>query len=248
MRRGRVLLEGAVREVTQAEEGARLDDGTIIAEDEALWLPPLVPRTTFAVGLNYPDHAKELSFKPPTEPLLFLKGPNTFCGHRGRTVRPRDVTFMHYECELAVVIGRTARRVSARDGLDYVAGYTAANDYAFRDYLENYYRPNLRVKSRDGATPLGPWLVDRDEVPDPMRLTLRTTVNGRETQRGSTGEMLFGIPWLIEYLTSFLTLEAGDLILTGTPHGLADVRPGDLVVTEVEGVGRLENTIVAEER
>lgn len=246
MRRGRVIYNGAELSVTPAPEGIRLPDGRVVAEDQVIWLPPVTPRTTFAVGLNYADHARELAFKPPTEPLVFLKGPGTFTGHRGTVMRPADVTFMHYECELAVVIGRTARRVRAADALDVVAGYTVANDYAFRDYLENWYRPNLRVKSRDRATPLGPWLVDAADVPDPMNLALRTTVNGRETQAGSTRDMIFSVAWLIEYLSGFMTLSAGDLILTGTPDGLADTRPGDVVVTEVEQVGRLESTIVAE--
>ena len=247
MKRGRVLFDGAEYAVTEAEGGLRLPDGRILGESAATWLPPVTPRTTFAVGLNYADHAKELAFKPPTEPLVFLKGPNTFTGHRGRVARPADVTFMHNECELAVVIGRTARHVKEADALDHVAGYTVANDYAFRDYLENYYRPNLRVKSRDRATPLGPWLVDAADVPDPMNLALRTTVNGKETQTGSTRDMIFGVAWLIEYLSGFMTLSPGDLILTGTPEGLADTRPGDEVITEVEGVGRLSSTIVAEE-
>lgn len=247
MKRGRVLRDGVIRNVTASGDLVRLDDGSLVAEAEVTWLPPIVPRTTFAVGLNYADHAKELAFQPPPEPLVFLKGPNTFCGHRSATRRPADVTFMHYECELAVVIGKTARGVAEAEALHYVAGYTVANDYAFRDYLENYYRPNLRVKSRDQATPLGPWLVDPGDVPDPMSLELRTTVNGRVTQQGSTRDMLFGVPWLIEYLSGFMTLSPGDLILTGTPEGLADVKPGDEVVTEVEGIGRLMNTIVADE-
>ncbi len=247
MKRGRVLVDGIAREATAAGEQVCLEGGRLLAETEITWLPPIVPRTAFAIGLNYADHAKELAFKPPTEPLVFLKGPNTFCGHRGTTPRPADVTFMHYECELAVVIGRTARQVLEAEALDYVAGYTVANDYAFRDYLENYYRPNLRVKSRDRATPLGPWLIDRADIADPMNLEILTTVNGTVTQRGSTRDMIFGVPWLIAFLSGFLTLSPGDLILTGTPEGLADVRPGDEVITEVEGVGRLVNTIVADE-
>ena len=111
----------------------------------------------------------------------FLKAANTFVGHRARTFRPADVAFMHYECELAVVIGKTARNVRRDQAYDHVAGYTVANDYALRDYLENWYRPNLRVKSRDTCTPLGPWLVDRDDIPDPMNLTLSTHVNGVRT-------------------------------------------------------------------
>ena len=108
-----------------------------------------------------------------------------------------------------------------------------------RDYLENYYRPNLRVKNRDGATLLGPWLIDADDIGDPANLELRTTVNGQVTQRGNTRDMILGVDRLIEYLSSFMTLDAGDVILTGTPEGVVNVNPGDEVVTEIEGVGRL---------
>lgn len=244
MKRARVMFQGTEWAATESDGMVRLSDGRILAEADVGWLPPVVPRTIFAVGLNYADHAKELAFTPPTVPLVFLKGANTICGHFSRVSRPADVTFMHYECELAVIIGRTARRVRQADALDYVAGYTVANDYAFRDYLENYYRPNLRVKGRDHSTPLGPWLVDAADVPDPANLRLRTTVNGRETLTGSTAAMIFSVAWLIEYLSGFLTLSAGDLILTGTPDGLANVQAGDVVTTEVEGVGRLTSTIV----
>ncbi|KVC57723.1 fumarylacetoacetate hydrolase family protein [Burkholderia stagnalis] len=247
MKTARVTYNGALHAAEPAGDGLiRLDTGAVVAEGEVAWLPPVAPRTTFALGLNYADHAKELAFKAPSEPLIFLKGPNTFVGHRARTVRPADATHMHYECELAVVIGRPARGVRRAQALDYVAGYTVANDYAIRDYLENYYRPNLRVKNRDTCTPLGPWLVSRDEIGDPGDLALRTTVNGRETQRGSTRDMIFDVPALIEHISGFMTLAPGDLILTGTPEGLADTQPGDEVVTEIEGIGRLVNTIVAE--
>jgi 5-oxopent-3-ene-1,2,5-tricarboxylate decarboxylase/2-hydroxyhepta-2,4-diene-1,7-dioate isomerase len=153
---------------------------------------------------------------------------------------------MHYECELAVVIGKTARCVPRQHAHEFIAGYTVANDYAIRDYLENYYRPNLRVKSRDEATPLGPWLVDAADIPNPMNLRLTTTVNGRLTQQGNTKDMIFDIPALIEYFTGFMTLQPGDLILSGTPEGLANVNPGDEVVTEIESIGRLVNTVVAD--
>jgi 5-oxopent-3-ene-1,2,5-tricarboxylate decarboxylase/2-hydroxyhepta-2,4-diene-1,7-dioate isomerase len=246
MDRARVAYDGAVHEARSEWGSIRLDDGRILDEDQVLWLPPIEPGTIFALGLNYADHARELSFKVPEEPLVFLKGPSTLIGHRAHTVRPAGVKYMHYECELAVVIGKVARNVRSPDAYEFVSGYTVANDYAVRDYLENYYRPNLRVKSRDGATPLGPWLVDRKRIPDPMNLTLRTSINGKVTQEGSTRDMIFTIPVLIEYLSSFMTLSPGDLILTGTPEGLADCQPGDEVVTEVEGVGRLVNTIVAE--
>lgn len=243
MKRARIAYGGAIFEVTAQDGQLLLPDGRLIPEDEVMWLPPVAARTIFALGLNYADHARELSFKAPEHPLVFLKTPGTLVGHRGQTRRPPNATNMHYECELAVVIGREARRVPRHDAYRYVEGYTVANDYAVRDYLENYYRPNLRVKNRDQSTPLGPWLVDTAAVPDPMALYLRTTVNGRVTQEGSTRNMIFSIPVLIEYLSGFLTLSPGDVILTGTPEGPVNVQPGDEVVTEIEGIGRLINFV-----
>lgn len=245
MKYGRIAWQGSIHEVTPAQTGqVRLADGRLVAETEFVWLPPVEVGTVFALGLNYADHAKELAFKAPENPLVFLKGPNTIVGHRALTRRPADATYMHYECELAVVIGKRGYRVSRAEAMSLVAGYTVANDYAIRDYLENYYRPNLRVKNRDGCTPLGPWLVDRDDIADPMKLALTTRVNGKVTQSGSTADMIFDIPALIEYLSSFMTLSPGDVILTGTPEGLADVKAGDVVETEIEGIGCLINTIV----
>ncbi len=247
MRQARVAYAGAIHTAFPEAEGLlRLADGRVVAEQAVVWLPPVQPGIIAALGLNYADHAAALDFKRPSEPLVFLKGPNTLLGHRGVTLLPDDVRQMHYECELAVVIGRTAERVARDDAYDYVRGYTVANDYAFREYLENYERPNLKVKNRDGATPLGPWLVDRDDVPDPMNLTLRTSVNGVPTGEGSTRDMIFDIPFLIEHLSGFMTLQPGDLILTGTPSAVEFLKSGDRVVTEIDGVGRLENTVLAE--
>lgn len=248
MKRARVSFAGAIHEAVEINnERIQLSDGRIVREDEVVWLPPVQPGTVFALGLNYADHASELEFNAPTEPLLFLKGPNTFVGHRAQSRRPVDATYMHYECELGVVIGKTARNVKRENAYDYIAGYTVANDYAIRDYLENYYRPNLRVKNRDTCTPIGPWLVDKDDIADPMNLSLRTYVNGELTQEGSTKDMIFDIPFLIEYLSEFMTLNKDDIILTGTPKGLVDVKIGDEVVTEIQGVGRLVNTIVGDD-
>ena len=247
MKRARVMFEGQLHAATERDGGVLLDDGRLLTEEQVTWLPPVAPgerpRTILALGLNYADHAKELAFKAPEEPLVFLKGERALNGHRQATKRPEGVQFMHYECELAVVIGRTARKVKRGDAYDFIAGYTVANDYAIRDYLENWYRPNLRVKNRDGATPLGPWLVDAGDIPDPMALALRTTVNGQVTQSGSTKDMIFDVPFLIEYFTSFMTLNPGDLILTGTPDGVVDCKKGDVVVTEIEGLGALVNTV-----
>lgn len=245
MKQGRIVFQGAIHQVTPADDNlVRLPDGRLLAEADVHWLPPVVPGTIFALGLNYADHAKELAFKAPEVPLVFLKSANTLIGHRSSTRRPEGVASMHYECELAVVIGKTGKHLSRHDAMDIVAGYTVANDYAIRDYLENYYRPNLRVKNRDGCTPLGPWLVDADDVANPGALRLTTRVNGKTTQQGTTADMIFDVPALIEYLSSFMALQPGDLILTGTPEGLAEVRPGDIVETEIEDVCCLLNTIV----
>lgn len=247
MKRARVACFGAIHEAVEKDGQIVLTDGRKVTEDEVVWLPPIEPGNAFALGLNYSDHATELDFEAPEEPLVFLKGPNTFIGHRAFTRRPADVKLMHYECELVVVIGKQARNVKREDAYNYVAGYTIANDYAIRDYLENYYRPNFRVKNRDTCTPIGPWFVDVADVKDPMNLALRTYVNGELKQEGSTKDMVFDIPFLIEYLSSFMTLHENDLILTGTPKGTVGVHVGDEVVTEIEGIGRLVNTIVGDE-
>jgi 5-oxopent-3-ene-1,2,5-tricarboxylate decarboxylase / 2-hydroxyhepta-2,4-diene-1,7-dioate isomerase len=249
-RTARVAFGGAVHTAFEHADGVQLVDGRVLAEDEVVWLPPIEPGTIIALGINYADHAKELANELTTstqdEPLAFLKAPDTLIGHRGFSRRPADAVFMHYECELAVVIGAVVKRVKRADAMRHVAGYTVANDYAIRDYLENWYRPNLRVKNRDGCTALGPWLVPAAAVPDPHALALRTLVNGKVTQRGNTRDLINDVPALIEYLSGFMTLAPGDVILTGTPEGVVNVDAGDEVACEIDGIGRLVNTIVAD--
>jgi 5-oxopent-3-ene-1,2,5-tricarboxylate decarboxylase / 2-hydroxyhepta-2,4-diene-1,7-dioate isomerase len=247
-RRARVAFGGAIHHAVEHADGVKLVDGRVLAEDAVVWLPPFEVGTIIALGINYADHAKELAKEltigAKDEPLAFLKAPNTLVGHRGVTRRPADAAFMHYECELAVVIGATAKNVRAADAMKHVQGYTVANDYAVRDYLENWYRPNLRTKNRDGCTAIGPWLVDAADVPDPHALALRTLVNGEVKQSGNTRDLINDVPALIEYLSSFMTLSAGDVILTGTPEGVVNVNVGDEIVCEIDGIGRLHNTIV----
>ena len=247
MKHARVACAGAIHSAVDYDGQLLLSDGRLVSHNAVVWLPPLKPvsqaRTIMALGLNYADHAKELEFKAPEEPLVFIKGEATLIGHRACTRRPPQVQFMHYECELTVVIGKTARRVKRDDAYDFIAGYTVANDYAIRDYLENWYRPNLRVKNRDTCTPIGPWLVDAADIANPQALALQTTVNGKVTQSGNTRDMIFDVPFLIEYFSSFMTLQPGDLILTGTPDGVVDCKVGDLIVTSIESIGSLENTI-----
>ena len=251
MKTARVAYAGAVHTAQPHAAGLQLADGRVLAEDQVVWLPPFEVGSIVALGLNYADHvkelAKELTVSAKDEPLVFFKGAGSLVGHRGQTRRPAGAAFMHYECELAVVIGRTAHRVARGSAMQHVAGYTVANDYAVRDYLENWYRPNLRVKNRDGGTALGPWFVDATDVPDPHALALRTRVNGQVRQQGHTSNMVHSIPELIEYLSSFMTLQAGDVILTGTPDGVVNVNVGDEVVTEIDGIGSLVNTLIGDE-
>ena len=210
---------------------------------------PHPPGDVIALGLNYVEHVSETSKDTqqvdlPSRPVLFGKAAGSVSGpFDDIRVDPSATKQVDWEVELALVIGVQGRDIAPEAAYGHVFGYTVANDYAIRDYLENYYRPNLRVKSRDGCTPLGPWLVDAADVADPMNLALRTYVNGELAQEGNTRDMIFGIPFLIEYFSSFMTLQPGDLILTGTPDGVVDCRPGDVVVTEIEGIGALMNTI-----
>ena len=222
-----------------------LPTGECLNETDIEWLAPATG-TMFALGLNYADHARELAFEPPKEPLIFIKAPNTYTGHNCQTWRPDHVEYMHYECELVAVIGKTAKHVKREDALAYIAGYTLCNDYAVRDFLENYYRPNLRVKNRHSTTPVGPYIVDKSLVPAPNNLRLRTWVNGELRQDGTTADMIFDVPFLVEYISSFMTLQPGDMIATGTPEGLSNVVAGDEVIVEIEGIGQLRNFIVSE--
>ena len=249
MRRARIAFRGRDLWAEVIEEGRalRLPGGRCVAADEAQWLPPVVPgAAVYALGLNYADHVRELGFAAKQQvPLVFMKGSNAFVGHRGETERPVDANQMHPECELVAVIGRPARRLPVEVALDCVDGYTVANDYAIREYLENYYRPNARVKNRDAATAIGPWIVDAAEVGDPQALSLTTRVNGVEVQHGSTADMILGVAGLIAHISSFTTLMPGDMILTGTPHGVHFCAAGDTVETEIEGIGCLVNHLVA---
>jgi 5-oxopent-3-ene-1,2,5-tricarboxylate decarboxylase/2-hydroxyhepta-2,4-diene-1,7-dioate isomerase len=158
------------------------------------------------------------------------------------------VEYLHYEVELAVVIGQRCRRVPAGRAEAVIAGYTIANDVTVRDYVGDFYRPPVRAKGYDTFGPVGPALVTPDEVPHPERLGLRALVNGEVRQIGSTADMVRSVPELIEYISAFMTLEPGDMIWTGTPRGISHVHPGDRMRLEIDGLGALENPVVADER
>jgi 5-oxopent-3-ene-1,2,5-tricarboxylate decarboxylase / 2-hydroxyhepta-2,4-diene-1,7-dioate isomerase len=247
MRSARFLVDGREHRGTPAGEGLLVDeDGRSHREGDVTFLPPVPPRTVLALALNYAEHAAELDMADPEEPALFLKPPNTWVGHRTPVLYPAGAEYVHYEVELAVVIGRRGRRVPAVAAMDLVKGYTIANDLVVRDFVGNFYRPPVKAKGWDTFCPMGPFLVTADEVPDPHDLELRAYVNGELRQKGHTGGMIRRIPELIEHVTGFMTLEENDVILTGTPKGVSHVYPGDVMRLEIDGLGALENPIVEE--
>lgn len=246
MKSARIFSQGRAVSAALTTDGLLSDNGRLYIEDEVNFLLPVEPTKVIAVALNYRDHAVELELAEPPEPALFFKSPNTWTGHRQPVVYPTGVSYMHYEVELAVVIGHRCRRVSVERALEVVRGYTIANDLVVRDFVTNTYRPPVRGKCWDTFCPIGPYLVE-GEVADPHRLALSAYVNDELRQQGNTAEMLRTIPELIEYISFFMTLEPGDLILTGTPKGVSHVHPGDVMRLEVERVGTLENPVVAQD-
>jgi len=207
------------------------------------------PRNIICLGRNYAAHAEEGGSKPPDRPLLFAKLSGCVIGPHEPILLPPDSAEVDYEAELAVVVGRTCRRVSAEDALDYVAGYTCLNDVSARDFQRSDGQW-LRAKSQDTFAPIGPYLVSREEIPDPQDLAIRCWVNGEVRQDSNTRWMIFPVRELIAYISRGMTLEPGDVISTGTPHGIgAHMKPpqflkdGDEVVVEVERVGRLVNPV-----
>lgn len=222
--------------------------GAVRPLSEVQLLAPVTPGMAVGVGLNYVEHAREVSVEVPAEPVLFVMTSNAVAGPDSTFRYPPWTQYLDYEGELAVVIGRTASRVKADEAMDYVFGFTCANDLSIRDYqMANNWAFG---KSVDGSLPVGPFLVTVDEIDDPYDLQLITTVNGQIRQTSRT-RMVREIPWLIEYVTRGITLQPGDVIATGTPgrealaKGDGRLRAGDLVVVEIEGIGSLATTIVS---
>jgi 2-keto-4-pentenoate hydratase/2-oxohepta-3-ene-1,7-dioic acid hydratase in catechol pathway len=211
----------------------------------ALRAPVPRPGKVLCIGLNYRDHAAETGKPLPTVPMLFAKWANSVVGDGATVAIPAATQQVDWEAELGVVIGRTVKDVAVEDALDAVAGYCCLNDLSARD-LQRATSQYTLGKAVDGFLPMGPWLVTRDDVPDPQDLAISCTVNGRLAQKSSTGEMVFGVAELVSFLSRTMTLEPGDVIATGTPPGVGVARtppwflqPGDEVVVEIEGLGRL---------
>ncbi|SDE82665.1 5-carboxy-2-oxohept-3-enedioate decarboxylase HpaG2 subunit [Thermus arciformis] len=245
MKLARFLAKGRVHQGVY-REGLLLDEaGEAHRPEDVTWLLPFAPGKVLGVALNYADHAEELGLARPEEPALFWKPNSSLLPHKGVVLYPKGARFVHYEVELAVVVGRPMKRVRAKDALDYVLGYTIANDLVARDYVTNTFRPPIRAKGRDTFLPLGPFLVV-EEVEDPQDLWLRAYVNGELRQEGHTSRMLYSVAELLEFISEFMTLEPYDVLLTGTPKGISQVRPGDVMRLEIEGLGALENPIEEE--
>jgi len=230
---------------------ARATSETVVA---VRWLPPVEVAAIICIGLNYRQHAVESNLPVPKEPVVFMKNPSAATGHLEPIRLPRVCADeVDYECELAVIIGRTARDVPVEKALEYVAGYTAANDVSARVWqLQRGGSQWVRGKSFDTFAPLGPFLVTPDEIPNPNRLVIRTRLNGEVLQDSNTADMIFDVPTLISFLSQDTTLLPGTAILTGTPQGIGWARQpkrllhaGDEVSIEIDGLGTLTNPVMS---
>ena len=249
MKHVRIEHDGRVIEGMLDGEVIRDEGDLELGVDEVQrWLPPVTPSKILATHLTYRSRAEEYKMaRMPSEPSYFMKPPSSLSGHLSPVMRPVGCRFLNYEGEIAVVIGRRCHRVTLDAALDYVGGYTVANDWGVHDFRHADRGSMLRVKGQDGFCPLGPVMIDPGDV-DPDDLTLRTFVNGEEVQHGHTGsDLMFSFAYQIADVARLITLEPGDVLLTGTPAYSRPVEPGDVVAVEVEGIGRLENTVVQDE-
>lgn len=205
------------------------------------------------IGLNYVDHIRETKLEAPKEPVLFMKATSALCGPDDDLIIPHGSVKTDWEVELAVIIGKPAKHVTEDEALDHVAGYALFNDVSEREWQIERGGQWTKGKSADTFGPLGPWLVTPDEIDDPQNLPMFTDLNGKRMQDGNTGNMVFGIRHLISYLSRFMTLQTGDVIATGTPHGVGMgmspqryLRAGDRIAMEIRGLGRQEHKVVDE--
>lgn len=244
MRRIRYSLNREIPPTTPDTSEVRYDDSGAVDPKTVRLLPPCAPTKIVCVGRNYPEHARELGNEVPAEPLIFLKPPSSLIASGDTIVYPKLSARVDYEGELGLIIGRRARKVKPENAMDYVLGYTCVNDVTARD-LQRKDGQWTRGKGFDTFCAAGPWMVSRDEL-SLGNVRLVTRVDGAVKQEGRPADMLFPVSVIIAYVTSFMTLEAGDLIATGTPPGVGPVQPGSKVQVEIAGIGLLENIVVAE--
>ena len=237
----RILLEGAPVLTVRHGDELVAPDGRSVGVDEAIHLPPAEPTKIIAVHLNYDSRTKEFMTKLPAAPTYFHKPITALNSHRGAVVRPQRCNWLNYEGEIVIVIGRTARNISRDEAADYIAGYSVGNDYGLHDFRDTDSGSMLRVKGSDTLCPVGPGLV---EGWDFHGKNIRTLVNGEVRQDGNTDEMKWDMHYLVADIARTITLQPGDILMSGTPAISRTVYPGDVVEVEVEGLGMLTNTIV----
>lgn len=250
------LIEGGEKAVEDLQQYVKnLDFNEVFILDEAhiKWEPAITkPEKIICVGLNYKKHADETKSPYPEIPILFNKFANALSGHLSEIAVPRTTERLDYEVELGIVIGKTAKYVTEEEALDYVFGYTTTNDLSARD-IQKRSPQWMTGKTMDGFAPVGPYVVTKDEIENPNKLQIKTTLNGEVRQNSNTEDMIFSCEKLISYISHYMTLKPGDLIMTGTPEGVilgmpleerVYMKPGDTITVEVEGLGALTNTFV----
>ncbi|MBB5890377.1 fumarylacetoacetate hydrolase family protein [Kutzneria kofuensis] len=238
----RILLDGAVVEVTRDGDELYAPDGRSVKLDGAVHLPPCEPSKIIAVHLNHRSRVEEFQARLPAAPTYFHKPTSALNAHGGAVVRPEGCRWLNYEGEVAIVIGRTCRNIAPDEAGDHIRGYTIANDYGLHDFRDTDAGSMLRVKGSDTLCPLGPGLVTDWDF---RGRTLTTRVNGEVKQRGSTDEMEWDMHYLVADIARTITLHPGDVLLSGTPANSRPVQPGDVVEVEVDGLGVLRNHIVS---
>ncbi|MBO1004872.1 fumarylacetoacetate hydrolase family protein [Pseudogracilibacillus auburnensis] len=250
------VIEGgseAIERLRHFIEGLEIREDYVLNEEEIKWEPAVTrPKKIICVGLNYKKHADETKSPYPKIPILFNKFENALTGHLSEIVVPRTTERLDHEVELGIVIGKTAKHVSEEEALDYVFGYCTTNDLSARD-IQKRASQWMTGKTNDGFAPVGPYIVTKDEIENPNDLQITTTVNGEVRQNSNTADMIFNCEELISYISKYMTLTPGDLIMTGTPEGVilgrpmeerVYLQPGDKMTVEVERLGALTNTFV----
>lgn len=254
IKRGSLQADGSALEVTGSLEVGFTSTDRVAHVQKIL--APLIPTSILCIGLNYRHHAAESGMQAPERPVLFVKGINALQNPGDPILIPTHMASheVDYECELAVVIGKACKNATRENALEFVAGYTCANDVSARDWQIKWGGGQwCRGKFFDTFAPIGPCLVTLDEIPDPNALSIKTELNGKVVQDWNTNDMIFDVPSLIAFLSGSTTLLPGTVILTGTPHGVGMaskpprwLRPGDVVTIEIERIGRLTNPVELE--
>jgi 2-keto-4-pentenoate hydratase/2-oxohepta-3-ene-1,7-dioic acid hydratase in catechol pathway len=245
---GDVLSDDSLKRISEIDPASlpRLPDGV------RLGAPVATPSKFIAIGLNYSDHAAEVGMPLPTEPIVFLKAVTSICGPNDPVEKPRHSTKLDWEVELGIIIGKRAKYIDEAASFQHVAGYCLGNDVSERNFQLERQGQWTKGKSHDTFGPLGPWLVTRDEIPNPQNLKMWLDVNGERQQTGTTATMVFNVRKIVSYVSHYMTLLPGDVIITGTPPGVGSAKkpprflnPGDVVTLGVEGLGEQRQQIVA---